>query len=170
MEVIGQLTAIVENLLKIKTEREERLRDLGSRVSHLWSLLHIPEEKRSAFFSSHHGIGLDVISACESELASLLKMRSEKVVEIVAEIRVRIKQLWKECAVPLHERQRVKVMGLPDCHLDEAALAEHEAALGALQVRFEEMLPLLKLIKRRGEYMVCDSASTNYLLTHCIFL
>ena len=46
--------------------REERIREIGERITVLWEKLDTPEGEQTTFLESHNGLGDDVIAACKA--------------------------------------------------------------------------------------------------------
>ena len=63
--------------------------------------------------------------------------------------RKEILKLWDICLIPIHERQTMKAMDIPDDMYNDNVLTEHEKILDSLRSRHEEILPILKLIRKR---------------------
>ncbi len=67
-----------------KAAREERIREIGERITVLWEKLETPEDEQTRFLGSHNGIGDDVIEACTSYLDAKAAEFQARLDELVA--------------------------------------------------------------------------------------
>jgi len=63
---IAGLEATLAKWTADKAGREERIREIGERITVLWEKLETPEDEQTRFLGSHNGIGDDVIGACSA--------------------------------------------------------------------------------------------------------
>ena len=148
-QFIGDLSARARALMDLKKARETQVRGLGEAIHALWAQLKVSTEEREAFFATNLGISLQVVAACESELARLQQLRADMLKPLIAERRADIAGLWDKMGIAEEEREDFLPFQANEEMFSEELLGEHEAQVAALQTRYEVLEPIYKLINKR---------------------
>ncbi len=81
---IEKLETCLEFWQAEKASREERIREIGERITVLWEKLDTPEGEQTTFLESHNGLGDDVIAACKAYMHAKAEEFQARLDELVA--------------------------------------------------------------------------------------
>ena len=147
---LDELTHRLAQLHAEKRRRKVMLQEMGAEIAILWEKLHINEEEQMAFTMSVQGLSLETIAKGETELKRLRTLKTEMLGNLLQEARETIKQLWELTNVKMEERSSFTHYYVrDDSSMNDELLEKHEAYIQTLQVRMEQMKPILRLIERR---------------------
>lgn len=82
--MINKLKELKDKYQELKIQREKDIKDAAIKINHLWDLLEISEEERKKFLESHYLLGKNDLDACKEEINKLLKLRDDKLPELVS--------------------------------------------------------------------------------------
>ena len=147
---LDDLTHRLAQLHAEKRRRKGLLQEMGAEIAILWEKLHINEEEQMAFTMSVQGLSLETISKGETELKRLRALKSEMLVNLLEEARNTVKKLWELTNVKIEERRSFTPYYVRDeSSMNDELLEKYEAYIQTLQIRMEQMKPILRLIERR---------------------
>ena len=150
--VLDELTGRLAELSDEKRERKAKLQRMGSDIALLWEKLRIPEEEQRAFTESVQGLGIDTMQKGEDELHRLTDLKAKMLVDLVEEAKDTITGLWEETNTPEEQRQSFQPYHSTSPP-DDDILDQLDDYVGVLQVRLEQMKPILRVIERREEIL-----------------
>ncbi|KAH9822137.1 microtubule associated protein-domain-containing protein [Melampsora americana] len=158
---LGQRTPIpmqptLENLARaearrlwLETEtskRGEEIQRCYDELCPIWVCLDVPEESQEEFVEQWSGLSLQCVEAYQSELARMIELRKEHMVQFVDQKRQLIIQLWDQMYVSEEERAEVEIMS-SSCFSEEL-LAAHDVKYQELLQELEDRQPVLDLFDR----------------------
>lgn len=158
---LGQRTPIpmqptLENLARaearklwLETEsskRGEEIQRCYDELCPIWVCLDVPEEEQEDFVEQWSGLSLQCVEAYQSELARMIELRKEHMVQFVDQKRQLILQLWDQMYVSEEERAEVEIMS-SSCFSEEL-LAAHDVKYQELLQELEDRKPVLDLFDR----------------------
>jgi protein regulator of cytokinesis 1 len=147
---LDELTQRLAQLHAEKRRRKGMLQEMGAEIAILWEKLHINEEEQLAFTKSVQGLSIETISKGEQELKRLRALKAQMLGNLLNEARETIQQLWELTNVKMEERRNFAPFYVRDeSSINDNLLEEHEAYIQTLQVRMDQMKPILRLIERR---------------------
>lgn len=147
-----EATTRIAQLSTEKRRRKTQLQEMGAEIALLWEKLRVSEEEQVAFTESVQGLGRDTLRKGEAELERLYALKSQMIATLMAEARQQITELWDQINAPIDHRRSFEPFTVEseDLFTDEL-LEQHEAYIGILQARLEQMKPILRLIERREQ-------------------
>jgi Microtubule associated protein (MAP65/ASE1 family) len=167
VKLIADLEQKISGLNELKLERQARIKQLAEDITELWDLLTVDDAEREQFFAQHTGLGTDVITACEGELARRQAEKVAKLRELIMGMRETLTELWEElCTGDADRRADFPAAFLEgDSDFTDEALAAHDVHIGVLEKRAEKARSLIKLIQERdtilGEKAELDAANDD---------
>ncbi|KAA0176298.1 hypothetical protein FNF27_02354 [Cafeteria roenbergensis] len=150
---IEKLETCLEFWQAEKASREERIREIGERITVLWEKLDTPEGEQTTFLESHNGLGDDVIAACKAYMHAKAEEFQARLDELVAGLRERITQVWDEIDAGEEERAAFAPFAASGDAVDEACWEAHKACLAEIEARAERMRPILRIHAKRQELL-----------------
>lgn len=145
-----ELTRRVTELHQEKRFRKTKLQEMGADIAMLWEKLRVSEDEQLAFTESVQGLGLDTLEKGKSELARLHALKSEMIGNLIDEARQAIRTLWEQIDATQEQRKNFAPFYVHmEANLNDELLEQHEAYIGTLQSRLEQMKPILRLVERR---------------------
>lgn len=150
--VLDTLSTRLAELSDEKRERKAKLQAMGSDIAVLWEKLRVSEDDQKAFTESVQGLGLDTLQKGQAELTRLEELKSRMMVDLVQESKNSIAALWEETNTPTEQRAAFGPYHEKGQPTDEL-LDQLDDYVGVLQVRLEQMRPILRIIERREEIL-----------------
>eukprot|EP01117_Protostelium_nocturnum_P012891 TRINITY_DN476_c1_g1_i1.p1 TRINITY_DN476_c1_g1~~TRINITY_DN476_c1_g1_i1.p1 ORF type:complete len:703 (+),score=314.31 TRINITY_DN476_c1_g1_i1:89-2110(+) len=152
LETLNSLRVRRDEWNRKKNEREEEISKIALKIATLWEQLSISEEERSAFFQTHHGLGKEVVKACESELIRMEELRRKSMEGLIMESRAKVEVLWDE--MQYGEEDRTHYSNVLFCdEFTEENLDRLELEIKLLEEKAEKMRPILSLIQKREDLL-----------------
>lgn len=149
---IKDLEERTEQLTKVRSERDVKLREMAQKITALWHRLEVSTDTQQKWISEHKGLSIASLRACEVEYARLLQLKADSLNTLISAADEKILKLWDEMQVSQQEREDFR-KSLPNACSDEA-FEMHEDKLVELEKKATAMRPLLKLVQKRQELQV----------------
>jgi hypothetical protein len=82
----------------------DQLTQYAIEITHLWDLLNVEDEHRTAFLQSHSTIGEGDLEACGAEVVRLSELRNEHLPTLVESQKVEAEGLWEKLHIATESR------------------------------------------------------------------
>lgn len=148
MEVIEGLSACAADLAEQKTKRLDEVRSLGAEITKLWNQLKISSDEQEAFKNSHVGIGMATVKACETELLRLRKIKQERLVSLVKELKETVTDLHEKAHAGPKEKQKYETMVRLNKSSNDKLYDALDSYISTLHKKIERLSPLLESIRK----------------------
>eukprot|EP00939_MAST-03C_sp_MAST-3C-sp1_P001371 g1371.t1 len=159
MEVIEALSACAADFAEQKRKRLDEVRSLGAEITKLWAQLKVSTKEQDAFKSSHAGIGIETVHACESELLRLRKIKEERLGGLIKELRASVDDLHEKVHAGPQQKEKYGILLLKNTSSKSSLYDALDSYIATLRKKLEQLNPLLTsiakwegLVREREEY------------------
>jgi len=148
MEVIEALSACAADFAEVKQKRLDEVRSLGAEITKLWTQLKVSSEEQDKFKSSHTGIGVQTVRACEKELLRLRKVKEERLDALIKELKATVGDLHDKVHAGPQQKEKYGLLLLKSASSKAELYDALELYISTLHKKLERLTPMLSSIKK----------------------
>ncbi|KAG0084886.1 hypothetical protein BGZ92_009480 [Podila epicladia] len=150
-DTMQQLKSKQMKLEEERVKREALVKEHIADITRLWDRLHIDDEEREEFITTHIGLTMDTIQSHKAELNRLEKLKLTKLEEFIMDERNTLHELWDRLYYTKEQRECFEP--LSDNIVTEANLTAHESEVARLTALVQNNEPLLEILARYLQFL-----------------
>lgn len=147
---------MIENqLIALRERRGVVLHDLANKIRVVWGQLEVDKEHRENFIAKNNGRSMEVIRACEEELARVQVLKQARIHELILKLRDRIRAAWKGLSTPDFEQKLFedRYDYVAEATFSDETLDAHKVMANSLEEMVQASEPIRIKIKEHQQLM-----------------